>query len=111
MLVALEKEKLVALVLYFGLVNVSSFHRYWSTKTLYHGLWARAIKLKDRFKALMATLHIVDLGDEDENDQLRKVIGFINSVKSKCKALYQPFQQVAVDERIVRSKHRSGIRQ
>ena len=35
-----EIEKLIALILYCGLVHVSSFHRYWSTKTLYHGLWA-----------------------------------------------------------------------
>jgi len=38
-----EIEKLIALILYCGLVHVSSFHRYWSTKTLYHGLWARRI--------------------------------------------------------------------
>ena len=31
--------------------------------------------------------------------------------KKKCKSLYQPFQNVAVDERTVKSKHCSGIRQ
>ena len=38
-----EEIALLAIILYFGLVKVSSFHRYWSTKTLYHGLWAREI--------------------------------------------------------------------
>ena len=33
-----EMEKLIALILYCGLVNFSSFHRYWSTKTLYHNV-------------------------------------------------------------------------
>lgn len=45
------------------------------------------------------------------NDKLRKVSSFIEHFKNKCKNLYQPFQQVAVDERMVKSKHRSGIRQ
>lgn len=106
-----ELNKLIALVLYCGLVNVSSFHRYWSTKTLYHGLWARSIMSRDRFKALMAVFHVVDPATEDENDKLRKVSSFIEHFKNKCKNLYQPFQQVAVDERMVKSKHRSGIRQ
>lgn len=106
-----ELYKLIALVLYCGLVTVSSFHRYWSTKTLYHGLWARSIMGRDRFKALMGMLHVVDPATEDEQDKLRKVSGLLDIFKEKCKSLYQPFQHVAVDERMVKSKHRSGIRQ
>lgn len=102
---------LISLILYFGLVNVSSFHRYWSTKSLYHGLWTRKIMSRDRFKGLMGMLHIVDAGTEDENDKLRKVRSMLETFRNKCKSLYQPFQHVAVDERMVKSKHRSGIRQ
>lgn len=106
-----EIAKLIALSLYCGLVTVSSFPRYWSTKTLYHGLWARSIMSRDRFKALMGMLHVVDPATEDEHDKLRKVRSLLNVFKEKCKSLYQPFQNVAVDERMVKSKHRSGIRQ
>ena len=106
-----EINRLIALIVYMGLVNVSTFHRYWSTKTLYHGLWARAMMSRDRFKALMATLHIVDPGAETAGDKLRKVSDFVEQIKSKCKLLYQPRQNVSIDERMVKSKHRSGIRQ
>jgi len=106
-----EIEHLIALLIYMGLVNVATFHRYWSTKSLYHGLWARSIMSRDRFKALLAVLHIVDPNTEDERDKLRKVRSFMDSFKELCKTLYQPFQHVAVDERMVKSKHRSGIRQ
>ena len=41
----------------------------------------------------------------------QKKNGFLNSFKETCKLLNQPFQHVAVDERMVKSKHRSGIRQ
>ena len=59
----------------------------------------------------MAMLHVVDPSEEDEAEKLRKVSSFLEFFKDKCKALYQPFQHIAVDERMVKSKHRSGIRQ
>ena len=64
-----------------------------------------------RFKALLAFLHVVDPFEEDENNKLRKVSPFISHFQEICRTLYQPYQNVAVDERIVKSKHRSGIRQ
>ena len=106
-----ELGKLIALLIYMGLVKVSSFHRYWSTKSLYHGLWARQIMSRDRFKALMASIHIVDPGQEKDGDKLRKVADFVAQFKSKCQSLYQPTQNISIDERMVKSKHRSGIRQ
>ena len=107
-----EIERLIALLLYFGLVKVGgSVDRYWSTKTLYHGLWARAIMGRNRYRALMAMLHVVDPATETPGDKLRKVASFINSFKKKCIELYQPRQNVAIDERMVKSRHRSGIRQ
>jgi len=49
--------------------------------------------------------------DEDQEEKLRKVHSFLEFFKQKCKDLYQPFQHVAVDERLVKSEHWSGIRQ
>ena len=44
-----EIKRLNALLMYFGLVKVgASVDRYWSTKSLYHGLWARAIMGRNR---------------------------------------------------------------
>ena len=45
-----EIRRLIAILIYFGLVSVSnSVGKYWSTKTLYHGLWAHAILSRDRY--------------------------------------------------------------
>ena len=107
-----EINRLIALLIYFGLVKVgTNFDRYWSVKTLYHGLWARAIMSRLRYRALMALLHVVDPAKEAPDDKLRKVESFINYFKSKCRSLYQPRQHLAIDERTVKSRHRSGIRQ
>ena len=100
-----EIKRLIALLIYFGLVRVStSVDRYWSVKSLYHGLWARSILSRGRCRALMAMLHVVDPAAETPNDKLRKVNTFIEYFKGKC-------LKVATDERMVRSRHRSGIRQ
>ena len=66
---------------------------------------------RNRFSALMSMIHIVDPATENKADKLRKVREFANIIKNKCKELYHPHQNVAIDERIVKSKHRSGIRQ
>jgi len=106
-----EIKSLIALLIYCGLVQVGNVERYWSTKSLYNGLWARDIMARIRFKALMSLLHVVDPGAETPGDKLRKVESFINYFKSRCIDLYQPRQQLAIDERMVKSRHRSGIRQ
>lgn len=63
---------------------------------------------RDRYKALMAMLHVVGPNAETENEKLAKVSHFMNH-KERCMTLYQPFQQVA--ELMVKSKYRSVIRQ
>ena len=56
-------------------------------------------------------LHVVDPATEDPNNKLRKVESFIAHFKGKCSELYKPRQHVAIDERMVKSRHRSGFRQ
>lgn len=107
-----EINSLIALLIYFGLVKVGvNLDRYWSTKSLYYGLWARSIMPRTRFRALMALLHVADPAAENPGDKLRKVESFIDYFKSRWLALYQPRQQLAIDERMVKSRHQSGIRQ
>ena len=59
----------------------------------------------------MALLHIVDPLNEPAGNKLRKVMGFVHFLKGRFKSLYQPRQHVAIDERMVKSRHRSGLRQ
>ena len=107
-----EIKRMIALLIYFGLVKVGhSVEWYWSTATLFHGLWARACMGRNRLKALMAMLHVVDPGSEVEGDKLCKIKPFIEFFKRKYQEFYQPRQNVAVDKCMVKSRHRSGIKQ
>jgi hypothetical protein len=75
----------------------SEIENYWSVKTIYHGLWAREIISRFRYKALMAFLNVVDPVTEDPNNKLHQ-------------QLYQLSQNIAVDECMVKSRNRPGIR-
>ena len=65
---------------------------------------------RNRYSALMSVIHIVDPAKEDKI-KFRKVPEVSNVKQEKCKSLYQPHQNATIDERIVKSKHRSGIPQ
>ena len=66
---------------------------------------------RTRFLGLMALLHVVDTAAETPGDNLRKVQSFVTHFESRCVALYQRRKQVAINEHMVKSSHRSGIRQ
>ena len=107
-----EIRRFIALLIHFGVVHIrGDVQKNWSTKTLYHGLWARAILPRQRYFAILAMLHVVDPATEEPSNKLRKVESFVDHFKKKCKELYKPRQHVAIDERMVKSRHRSGFRQ
>ena len=107
-----EIKRFIALLIHFGVVHVrGDVQRNWSTKTLYHGLWARAILPRNRFFAILAFLHVVDPATETPGNKLCKVESFVKHFKKRCSELYKPREHVAIDERMVKSRHRSGIRQ
>ena len=62
---AVELMKYIALLVYFGLVTVAGdTAKYWSIKSIYHGLWARKILSRYRYQALSAFLHVADSASE-----------------------------------------------
>ena len=109
---AQEMKRVFAFIIFSGLVRLSRADRYWSLKTLYYGNWARRIiPSHKRWQALCAFLHVVHPDQEDPNDKLKKVRYVVDKVRNACKLYYQPSQQVAVDERMIKSKARFGFKQ
>ena len=105
-----EIRRLIAILIYFGLIRVSdTVYNYWSIRPLYLGLWGKCFFPRIRFKALMDMLHAVDPANEPDGDNLRKINPLLELFKGRCKDLCQPRQNVAVDERLVKSKNRSGV--
>ena len=104
-----EIRKFVAFLLYMGLVRVGSYELYWSTASLYYGLWGRAVFTRLRFKALLAFLHM-DAPDNDPADRLHKVRFVYDKVRTASAQLWQLKQHVSLDERMIRFKGRHSSR-
>lgn len=64
----------------------------------------------NRFKALFSAVHIVDPTTENNADWLRELRYLLDHLKH-LKKLYQPNQNVAIDERKVKSNEQSGFKQ
>ncbi|XP_067099761.1 piggyBac transposable element-derived protein 4-like isoform X1 [Osmerus mordax] len=100
----------LGLLIYMGFSVLPDSHRHWGTKSL-QGSWARGFMSRDRFKAILAALHVVDPLKEDNQDRLKKLRYLMDHLKQKCQQLFQPNQNLAIDERMVKSKGRSGFKQ
>ncbi|XP_051956388.1 piggyBac transposable element-derived protein 4-like isoform X2 [Xyrauchen texanus] len=105
-----EFYKFLGLLIYMGLSILPDSHRHWGTKSL-QGSWARGFMSRNRYKAIFAALHVVDPTTENNQDCLRKLRYLMDHLKQKCQQLFQPNQNLTIDERMVKSKARSGFKQ
>ena len=101
----------LGLLMYMAIVRVPSVDRYWNTKSLYHGLWARQFMTIKRFSQIMSFLKTSNPATEDNSDKLCKVKFLYQYIHRKCQKLYQPKRDVSIDERMVKNKGRYGFRQ
>lgn len=107
-----EMYGFIACLIYMGFMQLLRQEYYWSSASLYNGNWVcHMISFRDRFRAIMAFFRCNDPTAMDNNDKLRHVRYLIDNVKQSCQEFFQCSKEVAVDERMVQSKHRSGMRQ
>ena len=66
---------------------------------------------RDRYKAILSFLKVCNPSTEDKNDKLTKARNFRKYIFMKCLKLYQPDQNVSIDERMVKNKGRYSFRQ
>ena len=107
-----ELDAFIGLVIFMGFCRLADMNRYWSRTSFYKGLWARRfISSHRRFKALLAYHHIVNPHTEEAGDKLKKIRSFYDGLRTACQTLYQPRQELSVDERMVKSKARVSFKQ
>ena len=107
-----EVGKLIGLLLYMSVVRVGDFDKMYSAESLCNGLWARAfIPSVQRAEGLLRFLQVTDRPNQDPADKLRSIRQLYNHVRARCATLYQPTQQLSIDERMVKCKGRFSFRQ
>lgn len=108
-----EMLKFIGPVIYMGIVKVSRLKLYWNAGNLYSGLLPPRIMLRHRFIALLAMLHVADLDNVSlqSRGKLRNMVDVLKKPLQVLAKLFQPHHNLPVDERMVKSKGQSGIRQ
>ncbi|XP_059354143.1 uncharacterized protein LOC132092088 [Carassius carassius] len=109
----------VALVVYMGLVKAESIVDYWARNRMYNFLYPQSIMSQARFQAISWNLYLCDLQEDEENnkkkgtagyDRLLKIKPLYKDVLSACRKHFHPDREILVDERMVATKARSGLK-
>lgn len=108
-----EMLRFIALLIYMGIVQVPRLHPYWNTGPVSGGLLPVKIMSRKRFFSLLAFLHVTDPEEQSTASagKLRKVWPLLQHINDASARFFQLWEALAVDERMVKSKARSGIGQ
>ncbi|KAA8589932.1 hypothetical protein FQN60_013297, partial [Etheostoma spectabile] len=108
----------LAMIVYMGLITTPTINDYWRRSELYTFSFPSSVMSGRRFRAISRAIHISDPDAANDlkrgtagYDRLGKIKPMYDEIKKACMANYHPRQCVAIDERMVASKARNGLRQ
>lgn len=115
-----EVYHFISLILYYSLVKTSTGRDMWRRGRLYRLPFPGSLMPGYRYEAIMAFFHMSDPTDDAANDLLQGQPGYDGLCRIKppqdqilttCRAYYHPRQNLSVDERIVATKAKIGMKQ
>ena len=115
-----ELYQFLGLLLYTSLVSLSSIQDYWKRNHLMSVPFPQTVMTRDRFRSLMWNIHLSDPDEDEINDQkkgtpeydkLFRVKPLMDDIRIACQAHYHPRKEVAVDERMVATRAKTGMTQ
>lgn len=115
-----EFYKFVGLLVYMGILNLPKLRDMWRVKSIFHVPFSRTVMSSNRFMATSWNLHMSDPAedlindqkkDTEEYDRLHRLNPLYDSIRNACKSVYHPYQNLSVDERMVATKAKIGLKQ
>ncbi|XP_041751750.1 piggyBac transposable element-derived protein 4 [Coregonus clupeaformis] len=119
-LLAEELYKYLSIVIYMGLMSGHGVGDYWSKRRPYQLPFCRSVMGLSRYQDISWSLHMSDPAEDEENennkgtaeyDQLMRIKPLKDQILGACRAFYHPFQNLSIDERMVRSKACNSLKQ
>ena len=112
-LTAEEVMRFLGCLLLLSINSVRNYRQAWNNNSSQHLVQLSRLLSRDRFEHIASFLHLVTPSEEAQLSQhmLKKILPFHQHVKQRCLELYQPLQQLSIDERMVKSKARTHFRQ
>ncbi|XP_057187839.1 piggyBac transposable element-derived protein 4-like [Triplophysa rosa] len=114
-----EFESFIALVIFMGLFKCSSLANYWRDSEYFGLCFPREIMSYQRFLSISNVLYLSDSKQDEKNkkrkgtpedERLGKIQPLYQVIREACKTYYHPFQNITIDERMMTSQARTGLR-
>ena len=93
-----------------GLHTLPNLKLYWSSSWVFFDTIPRVLGSRLRFESILQFVNPVT-EDMVTEGRLTKLKYFLDHIRQRCMDMYQPRRKISIDERMVRSKGRSIMRQ
>ena len=90
-----------------GIYPRSDYSSYWSTDPIFSSEFIQSGPIsRNTFSSILTFLHVSDYdpANIDKDDRLYIIRYLLDKLKEKCKENFFPFQNISVDERMVKNK-------
>ena len=110
----------VGLMMFMALLKLPKVRDYWRKGSHLSVLFPASVMTRDRFMAISRAVHLSDPDhdlannrkkDTPEYDPLHRLKPLQATIKEACKAMWQPRKDISIDERMVATKAKIGLRQ
>ena len=108
-----EIKKFLGIIFYMGIDKKPKTYDYWSKDLLYHNdlFSMKECLTRARFCEILKYFRVCDYAERSEVDPIGRIRPFVKLCNKICQSVYMPERDVSIDERLMKFKGRSKIRQ
>ena len=107
-----ELRLFLGIVLAMGVKRLPEIRDHWSTEEVLADPYISSKMSRDRFEEILRYLHVADNATTgNSKDKLAKVRPMITALNASFRAVYNPTEEVSIDEGMTPFKGRTGIKQ
>lgn len=105
-----EMKLFIGLLFHTGSIRVNRLEDYWNTSELFNLNFFRQYMSRNRFMLILRNLHFAD-NENNDNNRLNKIEPIVTYFNNKMTDIYEPSENLALDESMVLFRGRLVFRQ